>query len=260
MTEFLEVMTGYPTVILTVLMGLVLLYWLMVIFGAVDVEVPGLDGLVESVDGAVEGFVDGAVEGAAEGLLDGAADGAVDAALDGAADAAGEGAAEALDAGEPHGAAGLAHLLSLLKLNGVPVTIVVSALVLWAWVLTGLTIQLLGDRLGQGWLRHGLATLVLLGTGFVALLATSITVRPFRNAFRGSVGRSRRSFVGKPCTITTGRVTATFGQAEVDDEGSSLRIPVRCFETNTLRRGSRALIYDYQADEEVFLVSAHDED
>ena len=52
---------------------------------------------------------------------------------------------------------------------------------------------------------------------------------------------------------STLRVTSSFGQAEVD--GSSLLVQVRAEEPNALTRQSRALIYEYDAAREAFLVS-----
>jgi hypothetical protein len=42
-TEFLSVVTGFPTAVFTVLLGIIFLYWLLAILGAVDIDVLDLD-------------------------------------------------------------------------------------------------------------------------------------------------------------------------------------------------------------------------
>ena len=63
-------------------------------------------------------------------------------------------------------------------------------------------------------------------------------------------------FVGSVCVIRTGRVSQTFGQAEVTAaDGSSAIIQVRQTGTDTFKSGTAALIYEYDADGEFFWVT-----
>ena len=87
MQEFLVAVVAFPTIVFTFGLGVTLLYWLVVIFGALDLDFldsalgldsidATLDGALESIDGmAIDGMADGAVEGAAESI-----DAAIDAA------------------------------------------------------------------------------------------------------------------------------------------------------------------------------------
>src|SRR5687767_4019067 len=134
MNEFLQVILSYPTVPLTIGMGIVLCYWLFVMVGAVGIDL--LDGAAEgATKGAAEAAA-GALKGAAEsaaGALKGAAEGA-----GGALKGAGEGAAE-LGGGDDLPSS--MSLLAWLGLGKVPVTIAGSALTFSAWffsvILTG---------------------------------------------------------------------------------------------------------------------------
>jgi hypothetical protein len=65
--------------------------------------------------------------------------------------------------------------------------------------------------------------------------------------------------VGRVCTIKTGRVDERFGQAVFSRHGDERLIPVRCETPNTLGRGSLAVIVDYDARDEVFLVKEAEE-
>ncbi|MFJ6772737.1 hypothetical protein ACIQOV_17535, partial [Kitasatospora sp. NPDC091257] len=71
---------------------------------------------------------------------------------------------------------------------------------------------------------------------------------------------TRGDFVGRVCVIRTGRVTADFGQAEVTaEDGSTATVQVRTATPEpALTAGRTALIFDYDAEGEHFLVAPFD--
>ena len=83
MPELLAAALAFPTVIYTILLVVVVVYWLFVVLGALDIDMLDIgdaDGLLE---GGTEGGAEALAEGAVEGLADGAFEGAGE-ALDGA--------------------------------------------------------------------------------------------------------------------------------------------------------------------------------
>ena len=134
--------------------------------------------------------------------------------------------------------------LSPLGLGGVPAPVALSLLVAVAWFAC-----LAGSLLPvPGWL-------VLLGALAVGWAVTRLAVLALRRF--GPVGTepSRSDFLGRTCVIRTGRVTATFGQAEVHSaDGSSAIVQVRQAGDDDLRAGSLALLFDSDPDGEFFWV------
>jgi len=249
MAEFLQAVVSFPTVVFSVLMIPVILYWLLVILGAFDLDV--LDSLFagagEVLDGALEGLGGEAVDGALEGLGDGLElDADVDADLD--ADA---------DAGDGHSGG----VLGLLGLGGVPLTVSLSILIFAAWILSILGMELVG---GAGWTYfQGVlgAALVMVLALACSVVLTSRIIRPLRPLFATTTATEHRQLVAKRCTVTTQRVDANFGQAEVlDAEGASLIVQVRNPDPNPLTRGSRGLLYDYDPVRGTFLVAPFEGD
>ncbi|MFJ3215713.1 hypothetical protein ACIPLC_07335 [Kitasatospora sp. NPDC086801] len=143
-------------------------------------------------------------------------------------------------------------VLGALGLGGVPVTVAVSLLVAIAWF-----VSLAGTVLTSGAPARG-------GVFAVALVAswagTRLLVRPLSRLFPEDRPATRGDFVGRVCVIRTGRVTADFGQAEVTaEDGSTATVQVRTLtEEPGLAAGRTALIFDYDADGEHFLVAPFD--
>lgn len=249
MTELLAAALAFPTVVYTILLVVVVVYWLFVVLGALDIDI--LD--VGDADGVLEGGADGAAEGAAEaldGAIDGAADGAaeaIDGAVDGAADGAAEGAGETdLEAA----GGGLGALLSALRLRSAPLTVVISSIVLIAWTLSMLAMYYLGG------LVPGVALVPLVGLAafLVAVPATSLVIRPLAPVFAAKTGRTRADVVGNIAIVTTGRVDERFGQADCKVGGDYLRIEVRARADRGIARGQEVLVIDFDTEREAYVV------
>lgn len=212
MQEFLTTLVSFPTFMFTCALVTTLLYWMVVIFGALDSDfldsVLGLD----SMDGAVDGALDAGADGAAEGV---------------------EGAES------EHGGGLLAGLLNAMGVRGVPITIVGTFVIFWAWILSYLSTRFLG-AIGAT-LIVGLAIVVT--SSFGALFMAAISSRPFRKLFVTQQAQRRASLVGKMCTVLSARVDGKFGRAEIEDGGAGFVAEVRCPQENGLIRGAQALVY-----------------
>ena len=213
-----------------------------------------LKGAAGKFDAAADGALTGALKGAA-GKFDAAADGVLDAA-GGKIDGATEGALDALD-GNAIDAADGSILLSIFNLRRAPVTVVFSFIAFYGWLMSFLAARHLlpfADALLPSWLTGILTIHAVL---FVAVPLTSLSTRPLQSVFKTRSGARRRDFVGTVCQIRTGSVTDEHGQATLDDGGAGLIIQVRGGAHN-FKRGERALIVDYDREQEAYIVEAYD--
>jgi hypothetical protein len=185
MSDFVDVVLGFPTALFTFLLLVVVGYWVVVLVGMFD--------------------------------------------------------SDSLDSDHTAG------LFAGIGLGGVPVTVALSLLVAFAWF-----VSLAGAALVSGVL---LSVLVLGGALIGGWLLTRLAVLPLRRLFPTAEGDSRSAFVGRPCVIRTGTVSATFGQAEVTAaDGSSAIVQVRQTGKDSFSAGSVAMIYDYDPEGEFFWV------
>jgi hypothetical protein len=148
----------------------------------------------------------------------------------------------------------LRSALEFLGITGMPLLLGINLLSLFSWMFSMVAMTILGGNDNAiGWL---LAIPVLVGSFLLGGFLTGRIAKRFAHVFIPTLATRRKHFVGSPCTITTQRVTADFGQAEVrDEEGGSLIVQVRCLKANDLTSGDRALIFDLDADSGVFQIS-----
>lgn len=137
--------------------------------------------------------------------------------------------------------------LHSLGVTGIPLTLFTGVSCIFAWLLSFAGMKFLPD-----------ATLVKVGVGIgSALLGLGIgsrVVRPFRSFFTMAPGPTRKQLVGKICTIRSLQVNDNLGTAEIGD----LVADVRCFRENELTVGSKAIVYDYDPDQEIYHVGPID--
>jgi hypothetical protein len=236
LTEFLTAILAFPTVIYTILLGVVVVYWLFVLLGALDIDLLGDADL----DGHGHTDIDLGGHGHADVHLDGHGH-HLDAHADGHGHHHGDHHGDA-DAEHP---GGLAGVIQALGLGGVPVTLMLSLLILAAWSFCLGALELLGSA---DWTTFA-APLVSLA---LAVPVTAAVIRPLRRFFVSLAAPQHRDLLGKICTITTLRVDERYGQAEIEDGGAGLIVQVRSTDPGRLNRGDRALIFDYK--DEVFYV------
>lgn len=222
MNELVVAAIQFPTVVFTIALGIVLLYWVSVLVGALDLDLFG--GHDVDVGG---GHGDG---------------------IGGGHDAGDAGGHDAGDGDHDAQGGGVWHALGL---GDVPITISASFIVLVAWVTSLLLMAYVVEAFAlPGWVGGLLLPLAIV----FALPVTALLVRPLRPVFAIREGKSNADYVGHTCTVTTGHVDNEFGQATVEDGGTVLIIAVRCDATGKLARGDKALIIEFDAGRQSYIV------
>jgi hypothetical protein len=241
MAEVFVLALSFPSVVFTVLLGVVLVYWAFVMVGVIHIG--------EGSEGALEGKLEGATKGLMEGAVQGL-EGHGDIGDFGDVGDAGD-AGDALAHGEPHG--GLAALVSALHLRSVPATVILSLLITFSWLVSVVAMQLVTRAL-PALAGHWLSALVLLLAPALALPLTSIAARPLAKVFVVRRPPAKSDLIGQMCVVRTGTVTEKFGEATLADGGAGLVLRVRVDAGKQLSRGEQALIVDYDVERETFLV------
>lgn len=236
MGAFLDTILSFPTVPLTVLLGIVIGYWIFALVSGAT-----FDG-ADAVTGGAKAAAD-----AATGAVKGAADAAV-----GALKGAGEAAAGVKGAGGDHHDVGEGGVLSVLGLAKVPMTITLSTVSLVAWLTCTLTMLTAAptSAVFQG--------LLLAGSFIAGLLGAAVLLRPLGKALDAAKPAHSRDSVGQICTITSGKVDASFGTAHVDDGGAGLNVHVVCAKENSLKKGDRAILVDFDPSKSVYEIDPVD--
>jgi hypothetical protein len=254
MAEVFVLALSFPSVVFTVLLGVVLIYWAFVMVGVIHIgegSEGALDGHLGDIGGGHADVGDFGGGHADVGDIGGGGDGHADFG-DGGGDGHGGDGGDA-DDGAQGGHGVLAALMSALHLRSVPATVVFSLIITFSWLVSVVTMQVV-TRSAPG--LHGpvVSLLVLLGSFVLALPLTSIAARPLAKVFAPKRAPVKSDFIGRTCVVRTGSVTEKFGEATLHDGGAGLVLRVRIEDGKQLGRGEQALIVDYDSERETYLV------
>ncbi len=203
-----QLLGSFPTAIPTVVLAILLIYWLLSIVGVVDLG----DNLeIDAGDGAH-------LESAHHDLQ---------------------------SAHHDTDLHTLAGYLVALGLGGVPLSIAVTLLTFFTWLITALLHQYVIALVPTMLLQVLLGIGALVVSAAVSIPISAQLIKPLRGLFVKHHARSNQSLVGLGCRIVTQSVDEKFGRAEVQDLGTSLNIRVWARTPNTLTRNSPAVILGY---------------
>lgn len=216
MTEFITIITSFPVIIFTFFMGLVLCYWLLVIIGALDLEILDVSGINEIPTESSAGSIEG------------------------------------LESGET---TGLSGILANWGLTGVPMTIVASIITSSSWFLSSVITATLFPYITSPPLRFlaGLGLLVVVVA--ISIPFTAKMVRPMRKFFRASNAVRKSSFVGRDCVVKTSTVTDSFGQGEVFDGEAGIIVNIIATVPNEIIKDDVVLLVEYDQEKDSYHVA-----
>jgi hypothetical protein len=208
MEQLLEVASQFPTVIYSILLGIVVVYWIVGMLGLIDLDFSG------DADIDVDGGVDVSV-------------------------------------------GGITGLLLTFGLSGVPFTLVVSIIILICWLISFYLQFYLLTWLPDGWLYYILGTLSDFFVLLISLPITAIVIRPLKGMFKSVETATSNHLVGKEATVATSKVSETFGQARLFNNGAEILVNVRCDPEHTFKLGDKVLVIKYLQANHAYIVAPY---
>ncbi|WP_416777043.1 ubiquinone biosynthesis protein UbiH [Xenorhabdus budapestensis] len=138
--------------------------------------------------------------------------------------------------------------LTKLGLTGIPVTIIITLMTLIGWPLSYFSEHLMLRFIETDVLRYLLGTATLFIVGFIALLLTTILLRPLQPTLsRLNRSNSVDNLIGKVAEVRSPIVTEQRGEALMNHNGANLILQVRVPESDGIVRGDRVVLISYDA-------------
>lgn len=141
----------------------------------------------------------------------------------------------------------LANWLTRFKLDGIPLTLSLSLIILASWVLCFLAVHFIYPLLPETWVQIMVGFWVLVITPVLAAMLLSPLLQPLKPLFKKQAVTSNTDLVGQYAIVRSGKVTATFGEAAFQDGGAGLIVKVRAAEPNSISRGDQVALLSYDA-------------
>lgn len=214
LTAFYAVLTSFPTALWTVLLLLLVFYWLVAMMGLVEIDSLDFD-LPEGV--ATNTDMD----------------------MDFDADASNMSV--------------FASVMVRFGLYGIPFVITLSILGIIGWVLSYYANYIVNDFFPNGIMHYVIGTGILLASLFISMIITGRIVKPLRLRFNSKPQRNHHEFLGKTAVVRTSRVDANFGEAILEDGGAGLIFKVRS-KNKEFKLHDKVVLVDYLDNENAYSV------
>ena len=251
MDQLLDAALSAVNIPFTVLFVLVLLYWITVIIGLLDIDSLDVDVHADAdFDFDADLDVDADIDVDADLHLD--ADTHVEVGNAEIVGAHGDGSLA--DVGGDHGGM-LNSLLLFANLGYIPFMIVFSFMVLFLWTGAILLNFFFNPELGLG-----MAVLLFVPNFIVSFIVMKLITWPLKKLFYHMRREEREieSIVGRVCVLTMDASPERLSQATVARSGVPHLLNVRPVGDGTILRGSKAVVVSYIEDESVYLVQPVD--
>jgi hypothetical protein len=136
-------------------------------------------------------------------------------------------------------------ILAKFNLDGIPLTITLSFIILVSWILSFLAVFFIYPMLPAGWVQIAIGLWILVLAPVVAAIFVSPLLQPLKPIFKKQPVKHAKDLIGQYVKVRSGKVTATVGEAVLEDGGAGLILKIRCAEPNKIVRGDLVKLYSH---------------
>ncbi len=148
----------------------------------------------------------------------------------------------------------LAGLMLKFGLNDVPVTVIVSFIGLFGWLISYFSVHFLFTGVPDGVFHYLAGCVVIAVTLYASAWITAIVISPLRPLFKKAGQQTHTEILGQVAIVRTSRVDHNFGEATLDDGGAGLILKVRSLDDTVFKRGDRVVLLEYRQKEYTYQV------
>ena len=153
----------------------------------------------------------------------------------------------------------LAGLMLRFGLNGVPVTVSISIVVLIGWLLCYYAVHFLFPLVPGRFLEFMVGIPVFLGSLYISARIAGVLIRPLRPLFQKATQETLKHVLGQTAVVRTSRVDNDFGEATLEDGGAGLILKVRTTGDDRFTKGDRVVLYENLDEQNVYRVISVEE-
>lgn len=153
----------------------------------------------------------------------------------------------------------LGGMLLRYGLAGVPVTIIISFVALFGWLISYYASHFLLGFFPEGVIRFLVGLPVFFVSLFLAVQLTAIVIKPFRPLFKKAQQETVKRVIGQTATVRTSKVDNTFGEAMLEDGGAGLILKIRTVGEEEFKQGDRVVIFERLKGGDIYRVISEEE-
>jgi len=151
----------------------------------------------------------------------------------------------------------LTGVLLKFGLNGVPLTVIISFVSLFGWLISYYLVHYLISWLQPGLLPYLAGIPILFLALYVAVMITAVAIKPLRPLFRQQ--NAVKHILGQTAIVRSSRVDNHFGEAFLQDGGAGLILKVRSSGKDVFSKGDPVVLFEHKRKENIYRVVSEEE-
>ena len=152
-----------------------------------------------------------------------------------------------------------AGFLLKLGLNGVPLTIIITFLTIFGWLVSYYLSYFFLALFGYGWLRYLVGLPIIVFSLYAGVVITAQLIKPIRKFFAKIDQHTEKKILGQVAIVRSSKVDDMSGEANFDDGGAGLIVKIRSFGEKTFVRGDKVVLLEYLPEQHMYRVISEDE-
>jgi len=152
------------------------------------------------------------------------------------------------------GANALAGFLLKLGLNGVPLTVVISFLALFGWLICYFAVYFIFPFIPDGFLEYIVGVPILISSLYFAILITAQVIKPLKPFFDNMYKNTVKNVLGQTVIVRSLRLDSNFGEVFLEDGGAGLIFKARTINNETFKKGDRVVLLEYIKEKHIYRI------
>jgi len=153
----------------------------------------------------------------------------------------------------------LAGLFLRFGLHGVPVTIILTIVSLFGWLVSYYMVYLLWPLIPFVFLEYLVGLPVLFAALYIAVMITAKLIKPLRVFFNKAQQETVKNILGQTAIVRTSRVDNSFGEVNLDDGGAGLIIKARTRNGDKYKKGERVVLLEHIEESNHYIIISEKE-
>lgn len=130
------------------------------------------------------------------------------------------------------------------RLVGVPITISLTLLTCFGWLMSYYIVHFLVPFESGSIMRYLVGLPIFLGTLFASAKLTGIAIGPIRRALKDADKEKEVIIIGQTAVVRSSKVDNSFGEATLDDGGAGLILKVRTKGAEEFSTGDKVVLFE----------------
>jgi len=154
---------------------------------------------------------------------------------------------------------GIAGLLLKFGLGGVPLTITITSIALFGWLISYYASFFIKPMIPTALFKFIVGIGIFIAASYIAIIVTAQVIKPIRSLFAKLNIDETKHIIGQIVTVRSSVVNKDRGEADMNDGGAGLLLHIRANGDNEYKKGDEVVVIEQLGNNNLYRVISKSE-